>query len=142
MAVESERARDWVSNTLAADATFVAACPGGVWLDAAPEGTTTSPICVLTVRSAADLTTFNGVRVWSDALVDVKIAGPVSSYAAVLTAADRADTLLQRQRGGAGGGTVLGAWRQQVITMPEPALIAGQQWHDIVQSYRTLATVP
>lgn len=136
MAVEALGAEAWAESVLVGDATFVAATPGGVWLGAAPEGTATSPICVLAVRSAPDLNTAFGVRVFSNTLLDVKLAGPVGTTAAVKAAADRADVLLQRQHGAAQGSTVLGAVREAVYALPEPQLIAGQQWFNIILSYR------
>lgn len=142
MSVEAMRAVAWAQATLRADTTFMTAVPGGLWLGAAPAGTTVAPAAAVALASAPDLNTFNGNRIFSSALVDVKVSAPITQTAAVMSAIDRADTLLQRQRGSSQGGTVLGAVRESVVAVPEPQLIGDQQWFSVVASYRMPTTVP
>lgn len=143
MAVESARAIAWVTSVLSTDATFMAEVPGGVNIGAAPPDTP-FPVCAVWVQSAPDLNTLNGIRVWSDGHVMVKISGPSTNggtggLTPLVTAADRADTLLQRKQGAAQGGTILACVREDAFPLAEPQLINGEQWVSLVQMYQILA---
>lgn len=134
--VESLRSLAWAEQVLAADTTFMAACPGGIHLGVAPQGTT-APVCTLWIQSEADYLTFKTSRIWADAVMMVKISGPMP-IGSLVTAADRADVLLNAQTGNAQGHTILASTRAQGFVVPEKGLVNGVQWVSIVQLFRTL----
>ncbi|SRR5258706_15376676 len=134
--VESLGALALAEQVLIGDTTFMAATPGGVHLGVAPQGTT-APVCTLWVQSAPDYLTFNCNRIWSDGTLMVKLSGPMP-IGGLQTAADRADALLTRRTGNAGGHTTIACVRQSGFPVPEKGLVNGAQWVSIVQLYRTL----
>lgn len=128
---EPSRARAYVWDVLHGDATLLALLAGGVHIGVAPDGAQ-PPYATLHVASAPDHTTANGVRVWSDPLVQVTLTGTLAQGATVEAAADRADTLLARTSGTSSrGGAILACVREdtQVLEPVAPDGTRYQQWH-------------
>lgn len=128
----------WAQVQLQADSQWVAACPGGVHLGVAPQGTA-APVCVLWVPGSQEWLTFNGNRIWSNATLMVKHSGPQDNFPGVRTAAARAYAVLNRRVGAAQGASVLSCVLQQSFPLPEPQLVNGVQWISYVQLYQVLA---
>jgi hypothetical protein len=135
--VEAVDALSWAGAQLLADSAFVTACPGLVHIGVAPQGTN-APVCVIFVQSAPEYQTFNGVHIWTDTTLMVKISGPQDNFPAVRTAAARAYAVLQRHTGGAQGATMIACILTQSMPVPEPALVNGVQWISFVQLFRVL----
>ncbi len=134
--VESARAFAWAEQVLAADTTFMAACPGGIHLGVAPQGNT-AVVCTLWMPSEVDYVSFKQSRIWADSTLMVKITGPMP-ITNIVAAADRADVLLNGQSGAAQGKNILASTRISGFVIPEKGLVNGVQWVSIVQSFRTL----
>lgn len=137
---EPLRALQWVRTTLAADAAFTAACPGGIWRGVAPQGTP-PPYCVLSIQSGMDLATLNGNRVWNDALILVKVVGPpgltvggVPLEVQMQTAADRVDALLHKVTGGYGGSVIVESVRESAPSLDE--VLNDVVWSNFSGAYR------
>lgn len=77
---------------LQADATLLAACPGGVWMDPAPDQIT-QPFVTLTLVSGRDEGYGGGPRI-TGATYEITAVAPVASAGAARTAAARIDVLL------------------------------------------------
>lgn len=135
--VESADMVAWANGLLSGDATFLAACPGGVHLGIAPS-LTLPPVCTLWVQSAPELLTAFGVHIWTDGTLMVKISGPQDDFAAIRTSAARANTLINRQRGAAQGSTIISCVFKQGFPLPEKTLVNGVQWISYVQLYQVL----
>ena len=133
MANEPLRALQWITTTLTNDATFTALVPGGVWRGLAPQGTPT-PYCVLSIQSAPDLLTFNGVRIWNDALILVKVVGPAAQALALQSASDRVDALLDHKSGASGGSTIFACVRESAPSVDE--VVNDVLWSNFSGAYR------
>lgn len=133
MANEPLRALQWITATLTGDATFNGLVPGGVWRGLAPQGTPT-PYCVLSIQSAPDYLTGFGVRVWNDCLILVKIVGPASGSAALESAADRVDTLINHKSGAQGGSTIFACVRESAPSVDE--IVNDVLWSNFSGAYR------
>jgi len=94
---------------LAADATLLAAAPGGVWVDPAPDGVA-QPFVVLEQTFGADAGYGGGGR-YSTVTYEVRVVAPASQVATVRTAAARIDALLHDARPTLTGFRVLGCRR-------------------------------
>jgi hypothetical protein len=133
--VESVDAIAWAGALLSADSAFLAACPGGWHLGVGPQGIA-SPVAALWVQSAPELLSFNGVHIWTDATLMVKISAQQDNFASVRTAAVRSMALLNRAHGGAQGATIISSVFIQGFPLPERQLINGVQWISYVQLFR------
>jgi hypothetical protein len=136
MAIESATTLAWAKQVLTGDTTFIGLVPGGVHLGLAPVGSL-APVCTLWTPSGTDYNSFNFTPIWVDAQLLLKVSAPEGQFANCIPAARQAYLLLQKQSGGAQGGTVLGCARIQDFTMAEPQLINGVQWLTRVQVFRT-----
>lgn len=106
MTIETLTVDAWLASKLN-DATLLAAAPGGVWADVAPEGTA-SPWVVFFLVAAADVNALGARRVLVDAVYEVRVTGVDVGYGALKTAANRVDALLQGASGTNSDGTVIG----------------------------------
>jgi hypothetical protein len=82
---------------LAADSPLVAACPGGVWVDPAPDGVT-EPFVVVEQTFGFDEGVGGGPR-HSRVTYEVCAVAPAAQVASVRTAAARLDALLDYELG-------------------------------------------
>jgi hypothetical protein len=112
--------QSYLDTTLKQDATLKTLAPGGVWRDIAPAGTKT-PYVVFTMVAGSDALTGNVARIMTQVYMQVKGVGPTSNYVALISVADRIDTLLKRTGpvtvGSLGG--VVACWREQLIAYGE-----------------------
>ena len=77
--------------------------------------------------SSQDMLTVNVKRLFSNPLLQIKAVGPSSQYAALVTIANRIDTLFGRANLAAlSVGGVLSCYREQELTYDE--LVNGQAW--------------
>jgi hypothetical protein len=127
----------WAGAQLLADSAFNAACPGGAHVGQAPPMTPT-PVCILFVQSAPEYLTVNGVHIWTDASLMVKMQGPPEQSIAMRTAAMRAYAVLHRHTGAAQGANIIASVLTAQFPVPEPVLVNGVLWTSFVQLYRVL----
>lgn len=127
---ETAQAYAWAESTMVADSALMAVATGGVWLSYAPIGTV-APFAVFDQQSATDVLTSAAVRIKVHILVQIKMVGPASNYAALVTGANRIDALFKdvRNVGLSGGGAILACYREQSLSYPE--LINGAAWHHL-----------
>lgn len=139
MALEGQDVVTKVYDLLAADtgAGGVSTLLGGrIYRDLVPQAAAL-PAATVTLVSHTDLNTMGGVRVLGNVLVDVRIVGAGSSYAAINPIARRADTVLQSAGGASFGSVVVELRRtatQQFIENDSGALFA-----HVIQTYRSEA---
>lgn len=123
---ETAQAFAWVESTMLADTQLMAVATGGVWESFAPIGTV-APFVVFSQQAGTDVLTMNAVRLWTDITLQIKMIGPVSNYAALVTGADRIDALFKSVRDVTlSSGGVLACWREQSLAYAE--LINGAAW--------------
>ena len=118
MASETLIVDGWLASTLGGDATLLAAAPGGVHADVAPEGTA-SPWVVFFLVAAADASAVGAIRIMADLVYEVRVTGRDCGYAGLKTAANRIDALLHRATVTDADGKVLGCRREEVIRFSE-----------------------
>lgn len=124
----------WISSLLSADATLLAAAPGGVHRDLAPPGTP-SPYVIASIQSGNNKMTATAVRLWTDVLAQVKAVGPASSYAAIVAASARIDVLLNSSGiATVTGGYILSSYQESPLAVSE--IVAGEQWNNDGGLYR------
>lgn len=116
---ETAQAFAWIVATAQADSALMAAAPGGVWETFADIGTAT-PYVQIVQQSSSDVNTMNAVRLFTDKLLQIKAIGPSSGYSALVTVADRIDTLFKSVRNVAlSSGGILACYREQEIAYDE-----------------------
>lgn len=86
-----------LQQMLAADSALITACPGGVWVDPAPDGVT-QPFVVLEQTFGYDEGVGGGPR-HSRVTYEISAVAPAAQVAAVRTAAARLDALLDYELG-------------------------------------------
>jgi hypothetical protein len=117
-----------------ADTALMAAATGGVWQGFAPLSTS-APYGLVVQQVGTDTTTMNAVRLFARLTLQIKAVGPSSSYAALVTIADRIDALFGRQGPVAlSSGGVLSCYRSSPFAMDE--LVNGQQWSHLGGLYQ------
>ncbi len=94
---------------LAADATLSAACPGGVWMDPAPDGVD-QPFVVVDLAFGTD-DGYGGGPGHTEVAYEVCVVAPSTSVATARTAAARIHTLLHYATPTVSGFRVLGSRR-------------------------------
>ena len=127
---ETAQALQWCESTMQADSALMAIAVGGVWFAYAPIGTV-PPFAMMNQQVATDVLTMNAVRLFVDILLQIKMIGPATNYAALVAGADRIDALFKSVRDVGLGGTsgVLSCNREQIISYSE--LINGAAWHHL-----------
>jgi hypothetical protein len=115
---ETDVVAAWLMGILTGDAALMAAAPGGVWEDVAPEGTA-YPFIVFSLQAPTDVNGLGGRRMWTNATYQVKGVDAGQSYTRLSPIADRLDVLLHRQRGAVSGGVVLSCTRDQPVRYSE-----------------------
>jgi len=126
---ELAQALQWAESTMQADSALMTVAVGNIWLAFAPIGTV-PPFVIMSQQSATDVLTVNAVRLFTDILMQIKMIGPATNYAAVVAGADRIDALFKSVRSvGLGTGGVLCCYREQIVSYSE--LINGAAWHHL-----------
>jgi hypothetical protein len=123
----------FLMTTLGGDATLLASLTGGVHQSAAPIGTAT-PFGIFAAQSLNDMNSATALRIYSPDLFLVKAVGPATVDAALITAADRIYTLLNRVNATVAAGTILASYREQEFYFTE--LVNGYLWEHIGGLYR------
>jgi hypothetical protein len=137
VSAETALAYQYINTTLRADTSFMAAATGGVWESMADVGAV-GPYGLYGRQAGSDVITLNAVRLWTDILVQIKMVGPVTSYAAMVTGAQRIDALFGSLRNIVlqDGSFLLSCYRTQEVAYPEPAPINGRAWSNLGGLYR------
>jgi hypothetical protein len=126
MAHEIDLGLQWLSATLKADTTLMGYAPGGVWRAMAPPGTPT-PFIIIGFVNGDDLTTANGVRIFTHALYQVRASGPAADTEPVALAGGRLDETIGDKRNQAiTDGLILSSDRDSPLQYDE--LVSGKQW--------------
>jgi hypothetical protein len=143
VAVEGARVARFVWQTLKNDAGVggVNTLLGGrIYRDRLPQAVAL-PAATVTLVSSTDTVTQGGARVFSNALVDVRVVGNGVDYGALLPAADRADAVLNTTRGqsadSVGTFFVNKLRREQTQMYVEDQ--AGVAYSHVLQTYRSEA---
>ena len=133
--MEIAQAYNWINTTMRADSALMAVATGGVYQGYA-DISVIPPYALYTQQAGTDVLTMNAVRLWASFLMQIKMIGPVTNYAALITGADRIDALFGLVRATAlpGGGGVLEAHRESTIAFDE--LVNGQQFAHLGGLYR------
>lgn len=103
---EIPRLNRWLATTLRADATLVAAAPGGIWRSFVPKGKTGNAVVFDYVAPLEDTRGNGGERIWSRARYVVKAVIEGNNDATAQTLADRIDAVLEASSGGTADVTV------------------------------------
>jgi len=126
---ELAQALQWAESTMQADTALMTAAVGNVWLAFAPIGTA-APFVIMNQQSSSDVMTVNAVRLFTDLLLQIKIIGPATNFAAIVAGADRIDALFKSVREfGLSSGGVLCCYREQIVSYSE--IINGAAWHHL-----------
>jgi len=95
------------------------AVASGVFQGFAAQGTV-APYVLIVQQAAPDALTMQGVRLFTRLLMQIKMIGPSSNYAALVTGAGRIDTLFKDKRNVAlSQGGVLSCYRQESLAYDE-----------------------
>lgn len=134
---EVAQAYNWINTTIQADSALMAVAIGGVWQGQADIGTI-PPFVTYGKQADSDILTLNKVRLWASLLLQIKMVGPASNYAALVAGANRIEALFGSVRSVAlpGGGGVLECYRDGEIALEEPKPVNGVQWSHLGGFYR------
>lgn len=133
MSIETVAAVTWAYTTLSGDATITTSATGGVWQDAAPQGTP-GPLVIVAQISATDQLTANANRLYVDAVFKVVATGPTKMFATLASIGNRIDALLGRTNGTSGSVIIQACYREQVINISN--LVNGESWAQVGGLYR------
>lgn len=124
---ETAQAYKFAVSAMQADSALTTAATGGVWQGFADIGTS-GPYALVTRQGGQDALTLAVVRVFAHITLQIKAVGPASSYAALVTIANRIDALFKRTGPVAlpDGGGLIACWREQEVAYDE--LVNGAQW--------------
>ncbi len=127
----------WVSTTMQADSALMAVAIGGVYREYAPIDTV-APFALVNQQAGTDVLTANAIRLFVSILLQIKMigpSGPGGNYGALVTGADRIDTLFKSVRSvGLASGGILSCYRESTIAYGE--LVNGQPWSHLGGLYR------
>jgi hypothetical protein len=118
-------------GTLHGDSQFMSYVTG-VYADIAPQGTLPD-YCIISQQSGMDVLSATAKRIYSNLLFAVKLVGPASDYSNLSAAYQRADALLALVRNTSG---ILACYREQMYALPEPELVNGVPWTNLIGIYR------
>jgi hypothetical protein len=117
--IESLIVDAWLATVLGGDATLLAAAPGGVHADVAPEGTA-SPWVVWFQVAGEDTRGMGAARIMADLLYEVRVTGRNCGYGALKAAANRVDALLHQAATTTNAdGTIIGCLREDTVRFSE-----------------------
>lgn len=125
----------WLTAILSADSALLSAAPGGIRRGLAPVKTPT-PYILLSHQGGSDVLSGTALRLMTSELFQVVAIGPTSQFPALVTCANRLDTLLGRTSQSAGGITILACYREQEIALDE--LVNGISWSRLGGIHRIL----
>lgn len=136
-AIEIDLVLGWIRSTLASDSAMTSYAPGGVWLEYAPPGTAT-PFVSLAHSSGEDTFAFGAVRMFDESLYAIRVSGPASIAAQIMSAAKRMDPLLTiSQKTAVTGGFILSSYCYQPVLVG--SLVNGEEWLNCGGLYRVRA---
>lgn len=124
---------DHLYDTLHGSATLLAAAPGGIHADVAPQGSTT-PFVVFSLTDAQDVAVIGGSRVLTDATYLVKGVYEGTSYGPLETVADTIDTLLHNTHATTAKGLILAIVRERPVRYSED--VGGTSYRHLGALYR------
>jgi hypothetical protein len=136
---ESARARSWLYQTLANDATLTPLIGRRIYSGRAEQGATFPYVIVQLLSPGNDLIVVGSARIWSDMLWLVKAVNRGTSTAALEPIADRIDALLHAKSGTVVGGVVHVAVRERPHELPERT--DGVDYVNLGGEYRVKASV-
>ncbi len=123
----------WLTGVLSGDSVLLGYATGGVHRALAPPETV-PPYVVMTFQSGPDTRTAQGVRILSQPLYQIVVAGPANITATLVSAADELDDVLKLASGSVSGGYIAACYRESPLVRDE--LVAGVQWTNIGGLYR------
>jgi hypothetical protein len=133
--MEIAQAYQWIYTTLSADSTITSNATGGIWQGVA-DIASVPPVVIYNHQANTDITTMQEVRLFTSLLIQIKAVGYASNFAALVTLANRIDTLFGNVRNvGLSPGGVLCAYREGQIAYDEP-LVNGRQYSHLGALYR------
>src|SRR5258708_32799760 len=91
---EVAQAFQWISSTMRADSSLMAAAVGGGGQGLADIGAV-APDASYAQQANSDVLTMNKGRLWASLLMQIKAVGPVKNYDAMVIIADRIAALVQ-----------------------------------------------
>jgi hypothetical protein len=132
---EVAQAFQWVNSTMRADTALMSVAVGGVWQGIADLGTI-PPYASYGKQADSDKLTVNAIRLWASILMQIKMVGPTSNYAALVAGADRIEALFGNVRsvGLPGGGGVLQSYRDGEVALDD--VVNGAAWAHLGGLYR------
>ncbi len=138
MAHEIAAGYEFLTATLSGDSTLMSLVTG-IYRGAAPIDAM-PPFVVMNFQAGQDVRSGNEVRLLSKPLFLVKVVGPSTMMDTIVSAAARADALLQPQQGGHSSGTATGAfidacYRENPFAQEDPP-VNGVQWSNLGGLYR------
>jgi hypothetical protein len=116
---ESARARSWLYQTLANDATLTPLIGKRIYNGRAEQGAAFPYVVLQLLSPGNDLIVVGAARIWSDMLWLVKAVNKGTSTAALEPIADRIDALLHAKSGTVVGGVIHVAVRERPHELPE-----------------------
>jgi hypothetical protein len=126
----------WIIATARGNNDLMAILVGGFHRSLAPQGVT-PPYGLVNFQSGSDLTTANGVRIFSTPLYQIKAVGPASMTEQLEQAASINDDLFgERKSGTTVDGYVSASNRESPVQYDE--MVNGKLWTNIGGMYRTL----
>jgi hypothetical protein len=135
-------ARQWLFNTLTADATLTALLPGGAANGINHQRSAPGapyPFVIYQFMSGTDYAAVGAYRIWTNMIWLVKAVGASADPTALDAIVARIDTVLQRGSGTPASGTVWSCDRQSVIDYVEEVANTVPYSH-LGATYRIYAT--
>lgn len=132
---ETAIALEWLMSTLTGDNALTPLATGGVHRAMASPGTV-PPYVIVAFQAGVDVLSANAFRLMDNLLYQVKVVGPASMTATLLSAAAEIDALLKLASGTATGGLILSCYRESPLQLDE--LVNGELWSNVGGLYRLL----
>ena len=134
--METAQAFAWLVSTMKADTALIAAATGGIWQGFADIGAV-APYALISQQAGNDMITMNARRLFSHLKMQLKAVGPATGYAALVTIADRIDTLFGRVGPvSLTPGYVLSSYRESPLSYEE--IVSGVQYSHLGGIYHIL----
>jgi hypothetical protein len=129
----------YLTSTLSGDSTLTGYAPGGVHRKVAPPSAVTPFMTIRYLPGGRDAPVFGGGRAYSDLLYEVKVCGPASNTATLVSAAKQIDEIITTANPvSVTGGTIKACFRDQPIQDDEEP--DGAQWSCFGGVYRMFIT--
>lgn len=135
--IELPRIEQWLHSLLSADTELATQVGARIYAYIAPQ-CAAMPYVILSHQGGHDVRGVGPGRIMVSAMYQVKVVGPAANMAALVTAADRLDTLLQAASGAVTDGAVWACVREQPLAYVE--VDSGAQYRHLGGLYRIMAT--